>query len=144
MILSVIICISLLYFNIKIISISIKTKSWLNSSRSPWTLTNKYVSEFNSVHGGSSWRYLWHVHVALVHQGRKFTQHRLQRCRFDAGSVMRDQSVQTRQRAELQSPLVLPQEGSQHRQSFRQDGRQVDLERMKKRKEWRKETKLFC
>lgn len=75
------------------------------------------------------------MHVALVHQGRKFTQHRLQRCRFDAGSVMRDQSVQTRQRAELQSPLVLPQEGSQHGESFRQDGRQVDLERMKKRKE---------
>lgn len=74
------------------------------------------------------------MHVALIHQSRKFTQHRLQRRRFDVGGLMRDQGGQTRQRAELQSPLVLPQERSQHGQSFRQDGRQVDLEEAENKK----------
>ncbi len=83
----------------------------------------------------NSVQHLRHVHVALIHQSRKFTQHRLQRRRFDAGSMMRDQRSQTRQRAELQSPLVLPQERSQDGQSFRQDGRQVDLEEEERQKE---------
>lgn len=73
--------------------------------------------------------YLWYVHVTLIHQWGKFTEHRLQSREFDTGSVVRHQRRQTRQRAELQGALVFPQERSQHWQSFRQDGRQLDLGR---------------
>lgn len=48
---------------------------------------------------------------------------------------MRDQRGETRQRAELQRPLVLPQERPQQGQSFWQDGRQVDLDKTDKNSE---------
>ena len=68
------------------------------------------------------------MHVALVYKGGQFAEHGLQCSGFDAGGVIRDQRGETGQRAELQSPLVLPQERPQHGQSLGQDGQQVDLD----------------
>lgn len=68
------------------------------------------------------------MHVTVLQQGRKWAQHGLQRRRFDGAALVREQGGQTGQRADLQGPLVLPQEGSQLGQNLRQDGGQVDLE----------------
>lgn len=58
------------------------------------------------------------MHVTLIHQGRKLVKDGLQSGGFGAGGVMCDQRSETRQRAELQSSLVLTEERSQHRQSL--------------------------